>query len=129
MGVEFLRQDRAVSQDDGHDVIEIMSDSSGQSAHGFHLLCLAKLLFQCSRFGDVLRNPAQAINIAGVVPMDHTAIEDPPDKPVRTDDPIGQTEFPFSVARNRRIERVADQRLVFRVKRVPPQSGIVITAF
>src|ERR1039458_4409856 len=52
-GQSFL-DEFAVPDDYTEKVVKVVSDSAGQAANGFHLLCLHELLFQALAFRDVL---------------------------------------------------------------------------
>jgi hypothetical protein len=50
---ELAQNHIAVPQDDREQVIEIVSNTSGEASHGFHLLRLLQLLFEALLFGDI----------------------------------------------------------------------------
>ena len=57
----------AITDDDGEQVVEIMSDASRKLADGFHFLGLTVLFFQRFAFGDVRPGAEQLDGLARVV--------------------------------------------------------------
>src|SRR4029077_18628232 len=47
---------RGVSENDGKHVVEVVSDAGGEAADGFHLLRLAKFIFETHTISDVLKD-------------------------------------------------------------------------
>ncbi len=54
LGSEAFEQEFRVTQNHHQKIVEIVSDASGETADGFHLLRLAQLLFEGAALGDVL---------------------------------------------------------------------------
>src|SRR6202035_3764905 len=61
---ELLRQEVAVAQDDGEQVVEVVGEASGQLADGLHLLALAEPRLEPLTVGDVGRDPAHRVGAA-----------------------------------------------------------------
>ena len=54
LGPEAFEEKFRVAGNHHQQVVEVVRDAAGETAHGFHLLGLAKLLLEGAAFGDVL---------------------------------------------------------------------------
>ena len=60
MIVTQIAEDKiAVPFDHRKQVVEVVGNTARETAYGFHLLCLAKLLFQLPSFGKIFHNHLQ----------------------------------------------------------------------
>jgi len=57
-------QQRGMALDDGQNIIEIVRNSAGELAYGFHLLRLSKLLFQTALRGNVAEQAQRQLRLA-----------------------------------------------------------------
>ena len=53
VGIELTAEDLAVADDDAEKIVEVVGDSAGETADGFHLGGHAELLFESAALGDI----------------------------------------------------------------------------
>ena len=61
----MVEQNLGVAADDDEQIVEVVSDASGEAADGFHFLGLAELVFEDAAFGDVFGDGFE--NVGGLV--------------------------------------------------------------
>jgi hypothetical protein len=54
--IKALEDDFGISADHHEQIVEVVGDSAGQTANGFHFLGLAELVFKHAAVGDILGN-------------------------------------------------------------------------
>jgi len=64
-GSELVEENLRVAADHGEQIIEIVSDSSGETADRFHFLRLTKLVFENAAFCDVFGDGFE--NVGGLI--------------------------------------------------------------
>jgi hypothetical protein len=87
---QVQQQQFGIADQSGQDVVQIVGDSGGEGADGFHLLRIPKLVFQLFSFpfdqlplGDVHVGAGHADRRAVLAPLDHlAAVHDPYPVPV-----------------------------------------------
>src|SRR5271166_4800554 len=55
-GSELIEENFSVAADDHEQIVEVVSDASGETADGFHFLRLTELIFEDATLGDVFGN-------------------------------------------------------------------------
>ncbi len=64
-GSELIEENFGIAADDHEQIVEVVSDASGETADGFHFLRLTELIFEDATLGDVFGDGFE--NISGLV--------------------------------------------------------------